>query len=227
MKFLKLFSLMLVLAAGCSVFPGLQVLTGENPDGNAVTVDNADIADMVMADKTGATNPSLMSAADRIEAAVLNADIIEIRKDEVNDAFVVDMLFLTPQDADPNTQAGLIALYEAWRQAVEFTWQGTLAESDGTDQVQVNILRPGVIDTLDRGTSFYGTVTVNATIDRSDMLRYLAGSRNLTNFYDMILDGTLTWEFPQEPRFYEGQPNHPMYMLSQLQAMVQQPEPSQ
>lgn len=227
MKFLKLFTLILVFATGCSVFPGLRVLTGEDPDGTAVTVDNADIADLVMADKTGATNPSLMSAADRIESAVPNADIIEIRKDDLNNTFVVNMLFLLPQDADPNTQAGLIALYEAWQQAVEFTWQGTLAESDGTGQVQIQLLRPAITNTLDRGTGFVGVVDVNATIDRSDMLRYLAGPRSLTDFYDLIVDGTLAWEFPEVQEVYEGQPNHPMHMLAQLQAMVEQARASQ
>ena len=105
MKVFRVLALTLVFAAGCSVFPGLRVLTGED-----VTGTNAEITQMseiVMADKTGATDPSLMAAADRIEAASPFVDIIEIRKDEADDAFVVNMLFQQPADSEGQTQAAL------------------------------------------------------------------------------------------------------------------------
>ncbi len=222
MKLLRLAAISLFLVAGCSVFPGLRVLTGEDTGtGSVASIDNADIAALVMADKTGATDPSLMAAADRIEAAAPNVDVIEIRKDEPNDRFVVSMLFIGPQDADPNTQAGLITIVQAYQRAMEVTWQGTAAESDGTDQILVRLIAPLAVDTLDSGLSFVGAVDLNAQIDRSDMLRYMAGSRSINDFVDMIVNGTLSWESPSQTEWYDGQPNHPIFMLDRIQQAAQ------
>ena len=103
----------LLLGAGCSVFPGLRVLSGEDPNGTGgpASIQNADVSELVMADKTGATDASLMAAADRIEAAAPNVDIIEIRKDDANNKFVVNMLFLPPAGCRPQYPGGLISLY--------------------------------------------------------------------------------------------------------------------
>jgi hypothetical protein len=219
MKGYKLFTAALLLVAGCSAFPGLRVLTGEDTGTGAgpIDVNNADVSDLVMADKTGATDPSLMAAANRIEAAALNLDIIEIRKDETNNTFVVNSLFMFPQDADLNTQAGLITLYTAFQRAMEVTWQGTLAESEGTGALQVNLISPRGIATLDSGTSFVGFVDVNSEIERGDAIKYLSGARGLNDFVDLIVNGTLLFESPQETVLFNGEPNHPLFMLDRIQ----------
>lgn len=217
MKVIRLLSLALVFAAGCSVFPGLRVLTGED----AVNSTNAQIAEMselVMADKTGSTDPSLMAAADRIEAASPFVDIIEIRKDEANDRFVVNLLFQPPSDADTQSQAGLLSLYTAIQRAMELTWQGTLRESEGTSALQVNFIVPQGIPTLDSGTSFIGVITLNSQIERADAIKYLAGPHDLNDFLDLIVNGTLSYESPQGGALYEGKPNHPLFMLSNANA---------
>ncbi|MAS37674.1 MAG: hypothetical protein CL610_27000 [Anaerolineaceae bacterium] len=211
MKVFRVLALTLVFAAGCSVFPGLRVLTGED-----VTGTNAEITQMseiVMADKTGATDPSLMAAADRIEAASPFVDIIEIRKDEADDAFVVNMLFQQPADSEGQTQAALISLYTAIQRSMELTWQGTLRESEGTSTIRVNFIVPQGIPTLDSGTSFIGVVTVHSEIERVKAINYLSGPRNLNDFLDLIVDGTLSYENPQGGELYVGQPNHPLFML--------------
>ena len=213
MKQLQVFALALFLAAGCSVFPGLRVLTGESSGTGDPNAEVAAMVDLVMADKTGATDPSLMAAADRIEAANPLVDIIEIRKDETEDAFVVNMLFQLPADANGNTQAALISLYTAIQRAMELTWQGTLRESEGTDALRISFIVPQGIPTLDSGTSFIGFVTVNSEIERSDAVAYLSGPRNLNNFLDLIVNGTLQYENPQGGELYMGNPNHPLFML--------------
>jgi hypothetical protein len=212
MKGLRILSLAVVFAAGCSVFPGLRVLTGEET-ANATSAQIAEMSELVMADKTGATDPSLMAAADRIEAASPFVDIIEIRKDTDNDAFVVNLLFQPPADATEQTQAALISLYTAIQRSIELTWQGTLRESEGTSLLRVNFVAPQGISTLDRGQSFIGIITVNSEIERSAAIRYLAGSRTLNDFLDLIANGTLMYENPQGGRLYTGQPNHPLFML--------------
>lgn len=212
MKRFQIAALAVVFAAGCSVFPGLRVLTGENPNGSANT-QLAEMVELVMADKTGATDPSLMAAADRIEAANPLVDIIEIRKDETEGVFIVNMLFQLPADANGQSQAALISLYTAIQRAMELTWQGTLRESEGTGAIRVSFIVPQGIPTLDSGTSFIGFVTVNSEIDRSDAIQYLSGPRNLNNFLDLIVNGTLKYENPQGGELYMGSPNHPLFML--------------
>ncbi len=211
MKVLRLFTLSLVFVAGCSVFPGLRVLTGE--DAGSINAEVAEVAELVMADKTGSTDSSLIAAADRIEAASPFVDIIEIRKDEANDLFVVNMLFQPPADAQGETQAALISLYSSIQRAMELTWQGTLRESEGTSAIQVNFIVPQGIPTLDSGTSFVGFFSLNSEIERSEAISYLSGSRNLNDFLDLIVEGTLLYQIPQAGQIYTGQPNHPLFML--------------
>ena len=212
MKVLRFFTFTLLFVAGCSVFPGLGVITGENT-GDTTAIEAAQAADLVMADKTGASDPSLMAAANRIEAASPNVDIIEIRKDEANSVFVVNMLFQPPADATDQSQASLLSLYTSIQRAIELTWQGTLAESDGTGMLQVNFITPQGIPTLDSGTSFVGFVSVNSEIERSDAISYLSGTRNLNDFLDLIVEGKLQYENPPNGELYLGKPNHPLFML--------------
>ena len=207
MKVLRLFSFILLLVAGCSVFPGLRVITGEDT-ANTTTLQAAAMTDLVMADKTGTTDPSLMAAANRIEAASQNIDIIEIRKDEANDVFVVNMLF-----APPNQAGDLLSLYTAIQRALELTWQGTLTESEGTSAIRINFIAQQSIATLDSGPSFIGFVQLNSEIERSDAINYLSAPHDLNDFLGLIVDGTLLYESPEGGAVYNGEPNHPLFML--------------
>jgi hypothetical protein len=166
-----------------------------------------------MADKTGSTDPSLIAAADRIEAASPNVDIIEIRQDLDNHVFNVNMLFIPPRVE--NTMEGQAAFYDALRRAIELSWQGTMRESEGSDVIHVTLLQPAPVPTLDNGTSFVGIVVIDAEIERNAAASYLSGERSLTTFYDMVAQGTLNLEQPTEQIIYEGQPNHPMFVLPQ------------
>jgi hypothetical protein len=213
MKHLRLLTLAVLFAAGCSAFPGLRVLTGEDTGTTTNTAQVAPVLDLVMADKTGATDPSLMAAANRIEAASPNLDIIEIRKDDANDALVVNMLFPPPDDASFSTQAGFINYYTAVQRAIELTWQGTLKESEGTGTLRVNFIVPQDITTLDSGRGFIGIIYVNSEIERTAAINYLSGSRNLNDFLDLIVSGTLVYSNPEGGQLYAGQPNHPLFMI--------------
>jgi hypothetical protein len=211
---LRLAALVTLLSAGCSSLPGLRVLTGE--DTGEDTVSRAvEALDLVMADKTGATDPSLLAAADRIEQATGNVDIIEIRPDPDTDTFLIDMLYVPPNV--PQTLEGQIMSLDDRRRAFELTWQAVLPESEGSDNILINLLYPQPVTTLDSGSSFVGYIIANAEITRADAATYLAGERNLQNFYTMIVDGTLNYSNPDEISLYEGHPNHPMFILQQLQ----------
>lgn len=207
----------LLLASGCSVFPGLRVLTGqESPDAAADQV--IELTEMVMADKSGTTDPSLLSAADRIEAAAGSVDIIEIRQDPVDDLFTVYMLFL-PAGQNLTQQQYVDSL----RRAIELTWQGTMQASQGSDVIKIVILDPMPIPTLDKGIGFAGSVYINSEIARSDVVAYLSHRPNsLNDFIDLVAQGKLTLEQPDatQSSFYAGQPNHPVFMLAQLEAQV-------
>lgn len=200
------------LAAGCSVFPGLRVLTGEAaPETQAERV--VQITGLIMADKSGTTDPALIAAADRIEAATGGSvDIIEIRHDPGTDIFNVYMLFQGPgQNATPQERN------DALRRAVELTWQGTLPVSQGSDLIQINILVPASVPTLDHGPSFVGQMAARFEIAREDALTYLAQRpTSLQSFVGLITDGRLQYNNPSEvgPEFYSGQPNHPLFMLA-------------
>ena len=141
----------LLVVAGCQSLPGLRVLTGQdNPQSIAETAVQA--GDLVMADKSGGTDPGLSAAADRIEAASGAVDIIEIREDFENRVFTVGMLFNPPQ-TDNSTQ-GQIAQLDALRRAFELTWVGTMRESVNADILRVTLLAPQSVTTLDSGRSF-------------------------------------------------------------------------
>jgi hypothetical protein len=143
--------LVIVLALGmvvsaCGSLPGLRVLTGQDsPNTQADTIVQS--ADFVMADKTGLTDPALLAAADRIEAASGTVDIIEIRSVPDERAFIVDMLFNPPQ-TDTSTQAGQVAQLDSLRRAIELTWQGTMNVSTDADLLQVTLYAPQTVQTL-------------------------------------------------------------------------------
>ncbi len=216
MKVLRVLGLAILLTTGCSAFPGLQVLTGAADSPDALAAEVVELSDLVMADKTGSTNPSLLAAADRIETASSNVDIIEIRKaTDDDDVFVVNMLFQAPANADPSTQEGQVSLYTAIQRAMELTWQGTLAESEGSSSLRISFISPQVVPTLNNsGESFIGLVQLNAEIDRADALAYLNGPRTLADFLDLIVNGTLDYQTPETSELYEGEPNHPLFMLN-------------
>jgi hypothetical protein len=202
-----------MLAAGCSRMEGLRVLTGQDTStSNSVSDQAVEALDLVMADKSGATDPGLMAAANRIEAADNMVDIIEMRKDTVNRSFVIHMLFNPPQ-FDLNTQQGQIDQLETERRTFEIIWQGMMQQSEGTDTISVRLLSPRTLTTLDHGRSVIGYVTVEGTIERAAAASYLAGTRSLSTFYDLLVNGTLQYVRPTEFSMYQGTPNHPMFMI--------------
>ncbi len=202
----------ILLVAGCSSLPGLRVLTGE--DTGAPVEQLVESADLVMADKSGAGDPSLMAAADRIEAAAGVADIIEIRRDEAGDAFNVNLV-LPPPPADPSDTQALFNYFDTMRRVIEMTWQGTLHESEGSDILRVIVLYPLQVQTLNSGAQFAGQVWARTEIEREEALSYLSSRpHSFTDFRDLILDGTLSYESP-EVEIYQGEPNHPMFMTFQ------------
>jgi hypothetical protein len=205
-------ALLALTAVSCSSLPGLRVLTGQESQ-QGIADRTVESLDLVMADKSGRTSPSLIAAADRIEAAALNTvDIIEIRSDLENRVLRVDMLFRPPQ-VDTSTIQGQAAQLDALRRAVELTWQGTMRDSEGTDILQIVILAPANVVTLDKGESFLGAVAYNLEIERAAAASYLSGERSLNTFYDLLVQGTLLMESPDGFVLYEGEPNHPMFML--------------
>lgn len=212
LQLLILLSLGIAVSA-CSSLPGLRVLTGQT-NGTTAADTIVQTADFVMADKTGLTDPALLAAADRIEAASGTVDIIEIRSEPEQRAFIVDMLFSPPQ-SDPTTQAGQIAQLDSLRRAIELTWQGTMNVSTDADLLQVTLYAPQTVQTLDNGTSFVGIAIAQAGIERSAAVSYLAGERSLERFFDLIAQGTLVYTSPESVELYQSVPNHPMYMLPQ------------
>ncbi len=206
-----------LLVSGCASLPGLRVLTGqESPDAQAERV--IETTGLVMADKTGTTDPSLIAAADRIEAAAGNVDIIEIRQDVSADEFSIFMLLQPPSQNETQQQRT-----DAIRRAVELAWVGTTRESQGSDLINISVLSPGLVPTLDHGPSFIGIVNFNIQISRENMLTYLAQRpTTLESFINLIAEGKMAVDSPQETQFYEGRPNHPVFMLSALAAQAQQ-----
>ncbi|MFQ3566389.1 MAG: hypothetical protein SNJ59_05265 [Aggregatilineales bacterium] len=188
----------------------MRVLTGQS--GQEAQVDRTIQAlDLVMADKTGISDPSLIAAADRIEAASGSVDIIEIRHDLNERIFTINLLFRPPQT--DNTVQGQVARLDALRRAVELSWQGTMRESEGADLLRITLLAPQTITTLDHGSSFIGVVIAETEIERGAAANYLAGPRSLNSFFDLIAQGILRYTNPEQVMLYEGQPNHPMFML--------------
>jgi len=211
-----LWSLMILalVMAGCDSMPGLRVLTGGGAEGNANQL--VAIADLVMADKSGNTDPSLFAAADRIEEAAGNVDIIEIRQDLAENTFVVNLLWSAPQAGTPGSQDAVVAFYNSLRRAIELTWQAALPESEGMSTIQISVLDPQGIPTLDNGVSFVGFVILDSEITRQDAMLYLSGTRDLNSFLGLIINGTMTFESPESQELYVGQPNHPLFMLPAL-----------
>lgn len=213
-RILRIVILMAFLASGCSQLPGLRVLSGQDPNATGTTGDlTVEALDLVMADKSGSADPGISAAANRIEAADNMVDIIEVRKDAETRVFTVNMLFNPPQ-VDLSTMEGQIADLEARRRAFELTWQGMLPESEGTDRLDIRLLAPGRVTTLDHGQSFIGVVIAEISIERAKAAAYLTGARNLNNFVDMLVNGELQYNNPTSIMFYQGTPNHPMFMLS-------------
>lgn len=203
----------LLFASGCSALPGLRVLSGEDST-NAVSERSVEADELVMADKSGTTDPALIAAADRIEAANGgNVDIVEIRQNTAKHEFDVYMLYQPDPNASQQDSSNAI------RRAIELTWQGTMQASRGSDVIRVNIVQPQQVPTLDKGPSFVGFVVATFSIDRPDALAYLQHRPNtLTDFIALITDGKLKDTSPQngQPEFYSGQPNHPVFMLSSM-----------
>jgi len=199
-----------LVATGCSSLPGLRVLSGQVTGQDTSAQQTVETSDLVMADKSGMGDPSIMAAADRIEAATNDAaDIIEIRRDDVNNAFVVNLVM--PLPPDPTDLQASQAYYDTLRRVVETTWQGTLRESEGSGTLQVNVLVSQTVPTLDAGRSEVGFVLFSTSIDRQDAIRYLSQRpHTLNDFGALIADGTMTFDSPQN--LYTGQPNHPMFM---------------
>lgn len=209
----RLLALALVLVTGCSALPGLRVLTGQGEAENEA-LRALELVDLVMADKTGATDPSLIAAADRIEAATNGVDIIEIRRSLSEDALVVNMLFMPAGEPDMESSAGQVDFYTAIQRAIELTWRGTVAESEGSSLLRVNFITPWNIATLDSGPGFAGVVFLQSEIERLDALSYLQGPRDLYDFFDLIAEGTLLYENPEGGVLYNGEPNHPLFLLN-------------
>lgn len=222
-RILSIVALVTMLAAGCSRMEGLRVLTGQADQSTSTSVSDqaVEALDLVMADKTGATDPGLMAAADRIEAADDMIDIIEVRKNSEQRVFVINMLFAPPQ-TDMSTTQGQIDFLEALRRAFEVTWQGMMQQSEGTDTINVRMIFPQSLSTLDHGRSVVGFIIAEGTIDRAAAASYLAGARSLSNFYDMIVNGTLLYQRPTDFQMYQGTPNHPMFMLAAAVATTAQ-----
>ncbi len=208
----------ILCASGCSAFPGLRVLAGQaSGENNPDTIVQS--SGLVMGDKSGLTDPALSADADRIETANQGKiDIVELNKDLNTDVFSVYMLIMPP---DQNTsQADFSSEVE---RAIELTWEGTMNQSQGSNVLKVEMLFPGPVPTLDRGTSFIGYVFLDAEIARADAVTYLSHRPNTINdFFDLAAQGKMTLDQPQLGTvIYQGTPNHPVFMLSQLQSQMQ------
>lgn len=211
-RFLVLLVLAAVFGAGCSVFPGLQVLSGQDTtaiDGER-TIENIQL---VMADKSGNTDPAVLEVGNRIEAAFSNGiDVVEMRKDLSQDVFNIAIL-IQPFASD----ASQTEIVNTLKRVVELVWQGSVRQSEGADVLFVQIVQPYQLPTLDHGDSYVGGVYLTAEIERSDALNYLAQRPNdLQAFVDLIVEEKLIWDQPTQFEFYTGVPNHPVFMISQL-----------
>ncbi|MBI1278730.1 MAG: hypothetical protein GC179_11440 [Anaerolineaceae bacterium] len=206
------FLLMAVLAGtGCSVLPGLKVLSGQDT-GEAAENRLVESSELVMANKSGTTDPALNGVADRIETAAGGSiDIIEIRNDLNIHQFQVYALII------PDPSLDQLGQLNQFRRAIELTWRGIMQQSIGDETLKVALVFPGRVQTLDRGPGFLGVIGATATIDRADALVYLdSGSPSLQNFAGLITDGKLAYDVPPDQELYRGTPNHPVFMLSNL-----------
>jgi hypothetical protein len=214
-RLLSLTPLLLVFMAGCSVFPGVRVLLGQD-DPAAVAAETVDQAELVMADKGGNSNPSLIAAADRIEAANNRAvDIIEIRNDEETATFEVAMLLEIPPGSSQTEQ------FQAIRRAFELTWQGTLDESRGSDRIRILLLTPLTVPTLDGDISFAAQIIATSEIARAEAVAYLS-QRPLTDqdFSNLVTQIPSIFVQAEQQELYQGIPNHPSFLLASLEQEV-------
>jgi hypothetical protein len=216
-RFIPLLSLTLIIVlTGCSVFPGARVLVGEDVSAEGQTLIGA--SEFVMVDKSDNTDPALAAAADRIEAADPNMDIVEIRRNPDDDVFEVFSLLILP-DANED-QLGFV---QGVQRAMELTWQGTFDFSQGTRLLRINLLSPLAVPTIDKGLSFAGQVVVVSEITRDEAIIYMANRPNDVNdFVDLIAEGTLSYDQPQDFVLYEGTPNHPVPMMNLLMSQATQ-----
>ncbi len=217
LRFLALLMIAAAFSTGCSVFPGLRVLSGQDTaavDGER-TIENIQL---VMADKSGNTDPAVLEVGNRIEAAYDNGiDVVEMRKDLSQDVFNVAVL-IPPFAAD----ATQIDVLNTLKRVVELVWQGSVRQSDGADILTIQIVQPYQFPTLDHGDSYIGAVALSAEIERTNALNYLARRPNdLQAFVDLIVDEKLVWDQPTQFEVYTGVPNHPVFMISQLTAAAQ------
>ena len=208
-----------LLGAGCSALPGLRVLTGED-SANAVADRVVETTGLVMADKSGNTDPAILMVADRIEAAANSQiDIIEIRQDLTADVFNVYMIFIPNIAQNATSQESNDAL----RRALELTWQGILSSSLGSDDIRINLLRPGTVPTLDKGLAFFAEIFATFEISRENAIGYLAlRPTSLQDFGNLIAEGKLSYTTPESAQaaFYSSEPNHPMFMLASFEAQM-------
>ena len=194
-KYIGLLAVTALMIAGCDTFPGLRALSGDNsPQAQAETA--VQTFDMVMADKSGNVDESLLTAADRLEAGAGNVDVVEIREDPAHDSFNVYMI----ANIDTSSQTAQI---ESIRRTLELTWLATMRESERSGLLDVKFLAPLQVTTLDNGPSFV-----------LEAVKYLSHPHDLNAFVNLILNGQMLIDQPQAEQ-YTGEPNHPIFMLPQ------------
>lgn len=215
MKWNVRFAAFLVMAvfasSGCSALPGLRVLAGQDT-GEAAENRLVESTELVMANKSGNTDPALNATADRIEtAAGGSVDIVEIQNDLNSRTFQVYALYL------PDAGQSDAASVNRQRRVFELIWRGVMQQSVGAQTINVSLLLPSQVETLDKGSSFVGFIVATATIARDNALVYLeSGAPSLNNFVNLVTEGTLVYDQPASPPLYQGIPNHPVFMISQL-----------
>jgi hypothetical protein len=199
------FAVAVFAITGCSVFPGLRVITGQQD--SIEPQQTIESIDLVMADKTGGTDPALLLVGDRIEAALRSVDVIELSEDTQGD-FRVEMIvdfsgIQTRRDE-----------FELYRRASEVTWRAVLAQNiNNLRAIDVTLLGAIGIDTLDNGPSFTAVRLLTLSIDRGDAANYMSlPNTSIQSFQNLIADGTLRIDQPEQSEFYSGTPNHPMFM---------------
>jgi hypothetical protein len=80
---------------------------------------------------------------------------------------------------------------------------------------------PQPMATLDKGPSYIGFLAATFDIARPDAVSYLAHRPNtMADFVDLIAQGRLTNVQPETTEVYDGQPNHPVFMLAQIEAQL-------
>jgi hypothetical protein len=212
---------LVIFLAGCSSLPGLRVLTGEDT-AETESVRVAENVDLVMADKSGDLDSSMIASADRVEAAAGNVDIVQIRQDPLEDTFFIYLILRTEGDGGSDQLDQVLAYYDSIRRAVELTWQGTMNESRTSNFIEIQILQPFVIASLDEGPVYLAQKVAFATIERDDAIDYLSRPHNLDDFINLIVEGRMSWGPPpaNESLFYGTvafeAPNHPVYMFPVL-----------